>query len=297
MIHPEDRAAAAAFLGSLTGPAPQSALEVRAVGHDGRAIPVWVHAAVADVRRDGTTRVLLHVTDMTAKRAAEEELHRLAMTDPVTGLGNRTHLEQQLERALAAAGPEHPVGLLLLDLDRFKVVNDSLGHVAGDALLVEVGRRLVGLAPSGATVCRLGGDEFAVLLDPAPGDAALLVVATTVRERLSDPLRARGRRLARDDRERRRDRLRRARPLRRRPLPPGRPRAVPGEGRRPRHVRRSSTTRCGPAPTPGSRRSCGCGRRSRTTASGCTCSRSSTSAAGTRSPARRWPGSSTRSTA
>ncbi|MBI4939898.1 MAG: EAL domain-containing protein [Actinobacteria bacterium] len=187
VIHPDDRAAAAVFLDSLTGPAPQSSLEVRAVRSDGCDIPVWVHAAVADVRRDGTTRVLLHVTDMTSKRAAEEELQRLALTDPVTGLGNRTCLEQQLEQALAVASPEHPVGLLLLDLDRFKVVNDSLGHVAGDALLVEVGRRLVGLAPSGATVCRLGGDEFAVLLDPAPGDAALLVVATSVRERLSEP--------------------------------------------------------------------------------------------------------------
>lgn len=187
VVHPDDRAAVTTFLRVVGTAGGQRSLEVRAVSANGRPVPVWVQAATADLRPDGTRRVILHVTDMTDRHAAAEELRRLALTDPVTGLGNRTRLEQRLEAALAAAGPEHHVGLLLLDLDRFKIVNDSLGHVAGDELLVEVGRRLDSLVPRGSLVCRIGGDEFAVLLDPAPGSAALLVIATTVRERLSEP--------------------------------------------------------------------------------------------------------------
>jgi diguanylate cyclase (GGDEF)-like protein/PAS domain S-box-containing protein len=186
-IHPDDRATSARFLASLTHADSVRTLESRILRPDGRVVPAWVHAAVAGSRRDGTRRVLLHVTDMTDKHAAAEELRRLALTDPVTGLGNRTYLEQRLEAGLVAAGPDHPVGLLLLDLDRFKVVNDSLGHVAGDELLVAVARRLASLVPRNCVVCRIGGDEFAVLVDPAPGSAALLVIATTVRERLSEP--------------------------------------------------------------------------------------------------------------
>ena len=187
LIHPDERQTFTTFLAGITAAEPVQAVESRILRPDGRVVPVWVHAAVAGSRRDGARRVLLHVTDMTDKHAAAEELRRLALTDPVTGLGNRTYLEQRLAAGLAVAGPDHPVGLLLLDLDRFKIVNDSLGHVAGDELLVAVGRRLQALVPRNAVVCRIGGDEFAVLLDPAPGSAALLVIATTVRERLSEP--------------------------------------------------------------------------------------------------------------
>ena len=186
-VHPDERATFNRFLASLTDAESIRTVESRIQRPDGRVVPVWVHAAVAESRRDGTRRVLLHITDMTDKHAAAEELRRLALTDPVTGLGNRTFLEQRLAAGLAVAGPDHPVGLLLLDLDRFKIVNDSLGHVAGDELLVAVGRRLQSLVPRNSVVCRIGGDEFAVLVDPAPGSAALLVIATTVRERLSEP--------------------------------------------------------------------------------------------------------------
>ncbi len=98
--------------------------------------------------------------------------HRAATmvrTDPLTGLGNRVLLTEEGDRTLTAL-PEldgdgsHGPGLLLLDLDGFKEVNDTLGHAAGDALLVQVARRLADAAPVGAVVTRLGGDEFAVLL-------------------------------------------------------------------------------------------------------------------------------------
>jgi diguanylate cyclase (GGDEF)-like protein len=100
--------------------------------------------------------------------AARAALARLAFHDPLTGLANRAHFVARLETVLAAAqaaGDPARVTVLMLDLDGFKAVNDTMGHAAGDAVLTLVGERLRHAAPEGDTVARLGGDEFAVLLD------------------------------------------------------------------------------------------------------------------------------------
>jgi diguanylate cyclase (GGDEF)-like protein len=98
-------------------------------------------------------------------RASAAENARLALLDPLTGLPNRRLLNERLERAVADAYRErHHVGLLLLDIDRFKEINDSLGHDRGDQLLIQVADRLRELVRETDTVARLGGDEFAVLL-------------------------------------------------------------------------------------------------------------------------------------
>jgi diguanylate cyclase (GGDEF)-like protein len=96
-------------------------------------------------------------------------LERLLATDPVTGLGNRVAYERRIRELLERVhlGPQDAVTLFLLDLDRFKVVNDSLGHQVGDRLLVEVARRLVAVVPEGSVTARMGGDEFVVV--PPPG--------------------------------------------------------------------------------------------------------------------------------
>jgi len=94
-------------------------------------------------------------------RAAARETEHLALTDPLTGLANRLHFQQRLERRLATTGS---AAVLLMDIDRFKEVNDTLGHDAGDDLLRQVGHRLRELESDETTVARLGGDEFAVLL-------------------------------------------------------------------------------------------------------------------------------------
>jgi diguanylate cyclase (GGDEF)-like protein len=98
---------------------------------------------------------------------AEQRLIHQARHDPLTGLPNRVHLVERLDQAVAAmrepARP--PFAVLFLDLDRFKLVNDSLGHAVGDAMLVEVGRRIAGAIGEHDVVARLGGDEFAVLLE------------------------------------------------------------------------------------------------------------------------------------
>jgi len=116
--------------------------------------------------------------------AALAETRRAARTDDLTGLSNRRDFYR---RVTAATGrPAEPCAVLLIDLDRFKEVNDSLGHQAGDQLLIQVGRRLSEQARSTDTVARLGGDEFAVLLQGAGvGDAGR--VAIGVRDRLREP--------------------------------------------------------------------------------------------------------------
>jgi diguanylate cyclase (GGDEF)-like protein len=106
-------------------------------------------------------------------REHEARLRHQAHFDGLTGLANRTHLYEEATAALAA-GPPGTVSLLLIDLDGFKAVNDTLGHSAGDALLVAVAGQLHGSVRDNDLVARLGGDEFAVLLrDCGPDDAEL----------------------------------------------------------------------------------------------------------------------------
>ena len=104
--------------------------------------------------------------DVTDRRILEEELTRQAFTDSLTGLANRALFTDRLTQALARAARHGTfVGVLLVDLDRFKTVNDGLGHAAGDSFLVEAAARLSGSMRSGDTVARHGGDEFTVLLE------------------------------------------------------------------------------------------------------------------------------------
>jgi diguanylate cyclase (GGDEF)-like protein len=115
--------------------------------------------------------------DVTRQVHDRMALERLSATDPVTGLGNRLAFDRRMQQLLAGAEgvsgrpvrPAPSVTLLLLDLDRFKVVNDSLGHQVGDRLLIEVARRLVAVVPNGSVTARMGGDEF-VVVPPAGAD-------------------------------------------------------------------------------------------------------------------------------
>ncbi|HUZ01214.1 MAG TPA: PAS domain S-box protein [Thermomicrobiaceae bacterium] len=109
-------------------------------------------------------------TDISERKALEEQLAHQAFHDPLTGLPNRALLVDRLAHALERLA-RHPasLALLFLDLDNFKVINDSLGHEVGDALLVAVADRLGGCVRAGDTAARFGGDEFAVLLEDLPG--------------------------------------------------------------------------------------------------------------------------------
>ena len=131
---------------------------------------------IARVAQDRAIELARRSADLATAATEQEDLQRQlayrAMHDPLTGLANRLVLSERLERTLNRRGGTGRHALLLLDLDGFKDVNDTLGHPVGDELLVEVSHRLVEAAPPDATLARFGGDEFAVLLqDIAPSDA------------------------------------------------------------------------------------------------------------------------------
>ena len=136
------------------------------------------------------TGLLVSVIDVTERKRVESELKRSAFHDGLTGMPNRTLFLDNLLRLNAAAKRHghHPFALLFLDLDRFKVINDSLGHSAGDKLLIEMSQRLVECTREEDTVARLGGDEFALLLEQVRGPEDAVRVAERVLERLADPL-------------------------------------------------------------------------------------------------------------
>ena len=127
----------------------------------------WASVVITPLRKDGEVVGFAKVTrDITERKLAAEMLAHQAAHDVLTGLPNRTLLVDRVTHALARrARHPCPTSILFLDLDRFKLLNDSLGHAAGDQLLIEVGRRLVAGTRPGDTVARLGGDEFVVVCE------------------------------------------------------------------------------------------------------------------------------------
>lgn len=137
----------------------------------------------------GASRVLIAIVrDITETKEHRKQLEHQAMHDALTGLPNRVLLNDRLDRALHASKRSgEPIALLLLDLDNFKEINDTLGHHIGDMLLVELGRRLVKPLRDADTVARLGGDEFAILLPLAGDEATAIDVANRIRKSVLRP--------------------------------------------------------------------------------------------------------------
>jgi diguanylate cyclase (GGDEF)-like protein/PAS domain S-box-containing protein len=138
---------------------------------DGEVFPQWLTISTV---RDAAGEVIHRVgtfTDIGPLKKSQERLTHLALHDHLTDLPNRLLLLERLESAVAQIGWDGMGAVLFLDLDRFKTVNDSLGHAVGDELLHAVARRLLATLPDGATLARLGGDEFVGLL-PSIGDAS-----------------------------------------------------------------------------------------------------------------------------
>jgi diguanylate cyclase (GGDEF)-like protein/PAS domain S-box-containing protein len=124
------------------------------------------------IELDGVSYILSFCTDITTRKAAEEEIQRLAFFDPLTGLPNRRLLMDRLDQAMTACARHQRLGaLLFIDLDNFKTLNDTHGHDMGDLLLRQVAQRLAGSVREGDTVARLGGDEFVVMLEDLSHDA------------------------------------------------------------------------------------------------------------------------------
>jgi diguanylate cyclase len=126
------------------------------------------------------------------RHAERTELERAALvsmahTDALTGLPNRRGLQQALAAALPPGHGHHPLAVFLTDLDGFKLVNDRLGHDAGDELLVQVGRRLRSQVRQGDLVARLGGDEFVIMAPGIPGEAEAMALGRKLLEAFNQP--------------------------------------------------------------------------------------------------------------
>jgi diguanylate cyclase (GGDEF)-like protein/PAS domain S-box-containing protein len=141
---------------------------------DGEAYPAWMSISVI---RDSDGEVINYIalfTDLTSHKQSEERIRELAHIDSLTGLPNRALLEERMAYVLSilARRGQGSLAVLFMDLDRFKTINDSLGHRIGDFLLKAVGERLLGCVREEDTVARLGGDEFVLLLPDATAEGA-----------------------------------------------------------------------------------------------------------------------------
>jgi diguanylate cyclase (GGDEF)-like protein/PAS domain S-box-containing protein len=136
-------------------------------------------------------RITGSLSDTTERRVAQERLLHDALHDALTGLANRTLFTDRLGQSLArlSRDPGHACAVVYIDVDRFKLVNDSLSHAAGDRLLIELARRIGHVLRPGDTLARLGGDEFGILLDGDVEPASSLRIAERVAEAIAEPVR------------------------------------------------------------------------------------------------------------
>ncbi|MFN8524177.1 MAG: EAL domain-containing protein [Chloroflexota bacterium] len=197
LLHPEDSTAADDLLdGARHAAEPQStSVVLRALAADGE----WRHLDTvvrSELDHPDVRGLVLTALDVTDRKNAEDQQIRQAFHDPLTGLPNRLLFTYCIQRGLATAQRERAgVAVMFLDLDRFKVINDSLGHGVGDELLVALGNRLRACVRPGDTVARLGGDEFTILLENITHPDEAVVVARRIIDRLSEPFDLSGREL------------------------------------------------------------------------------------------------------
>ena len=188
-VHPDDAPRLRAEIDALlAGTSPRLETEHRLRHADGNWRWMLVRALALREGDSRPVRIAGSMTDISARKRSEEELRRAAMHDALTGLVNRAYFLESLERSVARVQrrPDKTIALLFLDLDRFKQINDSLGHLAGDRLLASIARRLQSCVRPGDVLARLGGDEFAVLLD----DLKDATDATRIAERMQEALHA-----------------------------------------------------------------------------------------------------------
>ncbi|MCA1739205.1 MAG: EAL domain-containing protein [Actinobacteria bacterium] len=166
MVHPDDRERMQAEDERAVEPGEVVTTEYRVVHRDGRIVWVRNESVVVEEEASGSHYWQGFMVDITERKALEKELEHRAFHDPLTGLPNRDLFSDRLEQAMARTQRRNDlVAVLFLDLDNFKVVNDSLGHEAGDQLLIAVSQRLKRCLRPRDIVARMGGDEFTVMLE------------------------------------------------------------------------------------------------------------------------------------
>jgi diguanylate cyclase (GGDEF)-like protein/PAS domain S-box-containing protein len=189
-VHPDDRPSLQRQwqdVLSLDGSDTTVELRCRRLGSS------WVHVALhsghfAD-RHASTPCLILQAQDITARRQAEAQLHHIAYHDGLTSLANRLRFGSCLAQAIERCrqDPDYQFAVMYLDFDRFKLINDTLGHSAGDRFLTLVAQRIRDQVRPGDTVGRLGGDEFAILVDQLGDEASLVAMADRLQMALAVP--------------------------------------------------------------------------------------------------------------
>lgn len=152
----------------------------------GELYPEWLNISVVRQPDGSISNYVAVFSDLTNHKEIEKRIQFLSHFDTLTALPNRAHFHDQLERAISTDSGRHSkLALLTLDIDRFQLINDSLGHDAGDRILIEVATRLKNSLTPGDTLCRLGGDEFAIILNhiESNGDASAIAVVCQTRLR------------------------------------------------------------------------------------------------------------------
>jgi diguanylate cyclase (GGDEF)-like protein/PAS domain S-box-containing protein len=164
-MHPDDRKLAEEFYDTAFSQKQDGEFEYRLIDSNDKTI--WVRDSVTVITlKDGATRAQGYMFDITRQKQAEVRVQELVNLDVLTNLPNRSLLVDRLQQAInLSIRHKYFCALLQVDLDRFKIVNDSLGHTAGDALLQELAARLQNKTRASDTVARLGGDEFMILLN------------------------------------------------------------------------------------------------------------------------------------
>jgi len=165
-IHEDDqRSLKAALLEVMKNRTPVH-LECRIVRGDGEIRTVYQHIAVKEMNDTQALAIVGTVQDITDRKDSENQIQKLALYDPLTGVANRRLLKEKLQHAVATSRRNQRFGaVLMLDLDNFKTLNDTKGHDVGDSMLIEVTQRLQNNIRETDTVARLGGDEFVVILE------------------------------------------------------------------------------------------------------------------------------------
>lgn len=160
---------------------------------DGVLFPVSYRASPVD-GDDGAPTFVIAFRDLSDRRRLEDELLQRTYRDPLTGLPNASLFREHLNQALLHSGARaHTIAVMFLDIDRFHVVNDGLGHTLGDQLLVEISQRVAASLPAGTVLARFGGDQFTVLIESVARTADAAAIAEVVIEELRAPFMLNGR--------------------------------------------------------------------------------------------------------